>query len=79
MYGKEQDVAVINGPHESSNYRANAHLIAAAPEMLEALENIIAAHEASTYGDSDANLDLLFDGGFLIARAAIAKAKGETR
>lgn len=43
--------------------KANAQLIAAAPELLEALETIIA------YGACDENLDA--------ARAAIAKAKGE--
>ena len=41
----------------------NAHLIAAAPELLEALETIIA------YGACDENLDA--------ARAAIKKATGE--
>ena len=47
---------------------ANARLIAAAPELLEALENLLAVHEGeggTKYHAGD------------IARAAIAKAKGQ--
>jgi len=46
---------------------ANANLIAAAPDLLEALENLLAVHEGqggTKYHAGD------------IARAAIAKAKG---
>jgi cation transporter-like permease len=49
---------------------ANARLIAAAPELLEALENLLAVHECrggTKYHAGD------------IARAAIAKAKGGTQ
>lgn len=48
-------------------YHANAHLIAAAPDMLEALEECVEAFAALGI---DATLPVLH------ARAAIAKAKG---
>ena len=49
---------------------ANARLIAAAPDLLEALEAIIATWDGPKYNHFMAdNIDL--------ARAAIAKAKGE--
>ena len=53
------------GPMEAE---ANAHLIAAAPELLKALE-----HAADFMGEMCHPDDLLS-----MARAAIAKAKGET-
>lgn len=48
--------------------RANAHLIAAAPEILEALEMMLEMSEMSGFGKAAAED---------VARAAIAKAKGE--
>ena len=48
--------------------RANAHLIAAAPELLAALEGML---NATRTGKS---IDIIAD----IARAAIAKARGES-
>lgn len=51
----------------SGPVEANARLIAAAPDLLEALEALITAVDASMYGMAIHN-----------ARAAIAKAKGET-
>ena len=50
---------------------ANAHLIAAAPEMLEALENALATCEH--------DMQHILDNGRLrsVLRAAISKAKGE--
>lgn len=47
---------------------ANARLIAAAPEMLEALEEIVSAADGDGWSQLDADLRK--------ARAAIAKAKG---
>lgn len=47
---------------------ANAHLIAAAPELLEALENLLKVHEGEGGTQHHAG-DM--------ARTAIAKAKGE--
>lgn len=58
--------------HENSD--ANAHLIAAAPELYEALERLLpmAEDDCFQYGSSaDNDEDVLF------ARAALAKARGE--
>lgn len=55
------------------NMEANAHIIAAAPEMLEALEEIQRAMENMV---DDADVVALF-GEIKASRAAIAKAKGE--
>ena len=59
---------------EMAEYRANAHLISACPDMLEALlsaEEIIVAL-IGMHGDGGAGLVLKQ------VRAAISKAKGET-
>lgn len=58
------DVALMD------NARANAALIAAAPDMLAALHDIVSASDANC-GDSLANA-------INSARAAIARATGET-
>jgi hypothetical protein len=50
---------------------ANAHLIAAAPDLLAALRNITECAEA---GDDGCNMDLWIEQ----ARAAIAKAEGRS-
>jgi hypothetical protein len=50
---------------------ANARLIAAAPELLEALERILTTHDDSCQG-AECGI-----AGIDAARAAIAKAKGE--
>lgn len=54
--------------------QANARLIAAAPDMLEALENLVAKYNAMQDGNIGAQLT---NGDFFAARAAIAKAKGQ--
>lgn len=71
---------VQNGPgalladvHQNKNIaldarNANARLIAAAPELLEALQEIIAAADGEGWSQLDA--------GFTKARAAVAKALG---
>lgn len=64
-------------PQDSECAKANAHLIAAAPELLEALEETLTAginwYETATKSDDASDL------GFVVrARAAIAKAKGES-
>ena len=51
---------------------ANARLIAAAPELLEALRHMIYAVEDLTHGDAE---DIM---AVKEARAAIAKARGES-
>lgn len=60
VYGEEHD--------------ANARLIAAAPDMLAALENLVAKYNAMQDGNISAQLT---NGDFFAARAVIAKAKGE--
>lgn len=55
---------------------ANARLIVAAPELLEALENLVLQIQDHNYGiKSPAQYET---NAFVAARAAIAKAKGET-
>lgn len=65
----EWDVAEIDTDGEDDE--ANAHLIAAAPELLEALEGLLDLSSES--GEIDRRL------AFKDARAAIAKAKGEAQ
>jgi hypothetical protein len=55
-------------PAAAIKQTANARLIAAAPELLEALENLLKVHEGE--GGTQHNAADM-------ARAAIAKAKGE--
>lgn len=58
------------GASYSLNREANAHLIAAAPELLKALETLLDASERHIFGDEClAERDA--------ARAVIAKAKGD--
>jgi hypothetical protein len=71
--GTTQTVAELNGPWSAKNYEGNARLVAAAPELLEALEGLAFSpdlsdeHELSPYTCSA--LDR--------AKAAIAKARGK--
>jgi hypothetical protein len=58
----------MEGEDRSPMCEANAHLIAAAPELLEALENLLKVYEGEGGTQHHAGD---------IARAAIAKAKGE--
>ena len=58
----------FNGPH-GVEQRANVHLIAAAPDLLEALLTLLGEHEDSDYMTAAEQRAK--------ARAAIRKAKGE--
>ena len=58
---------IIDPANDDQPSKANAHLITAAPDLLEALESIVKCLEYSD--DAPARMDM--------ARAAIAKAKGE--
>jgi hypothetical protein len=51
--------------------KANAHLIAAAPDLYEALEDLICLCEVGLKSDYDINAELAD------ARTALAKARGE--
>jgi len=65
------DGTICRGDDEMVGFRDNARLIAAAPELLEALEACSEGLEcvANTEGQSGCN--------HCIARTALAKAKGE--
>ena len=63
-----QVVWCVEEEERSPVCEANAHLIAAAPELLEALQNLLKVHEGEGGTQHHAG-DM--------ARAAIAKAKGE--
>ena len=53
----------------SGDVRANAHLIAAAPDMAEALDGLLGLLDAGS----------LYEPQAYAARAALAKARGETK
>lgn len=69
---QERELATVTGPHNANN-GANAHLIAAAPDLLAALKQMVA-----DYGDVPEPYDS--DGQAVIsaARAAVAKADGQS-
>jgi len=70
--GKIASVEQMPSNYESEK-QANARIIAAAPDLLVALEQcvpIIVRHANATFGDGVLTLQ--------VARSAIAKAKGET-
>lgn len=62
-------VAAVYG--EEGEQQANASLIAAAPELLAALEALLGWHEAFPLAQGEAELPVVQR-----ARAAVAKAKG---
>ena len=64
-----QMIVQVGGDSDFQEAEANARLIAAAPELLEALKEIIAAADGDGWNQLDAS--------FATARAAIAKAEGE--
>jgi hypothetical protein len=60
------------GDDSDEESRANAHLIAAAPELLEALESVVSQLEGHVLHNGDVSA-------INTAYAAIAKAKGEAQ
>jgi hypothetical protein len=67
----ESDAYIIISASDPDEESANARLIAAAPELLDALRQVVI--EATESPNSDANrLELILE----LARAAIAKATG---
>lgn len=74
VYDKDENF-FDDGSINCSTQRANAHLIAAAPELLEALENALNVLAGIATGDLKT---IERDSPAIIkARAAISKAKGE--
>lgn len=69
--GNSGSICILTDQHSFGEYRANARLIAAAPELLEALQSIIEIGKRNTENPK-------YDGYYDAARAAIAKATGET-
>jgi hypothetical protein len=65
-HGKGNDIALVRAGHDTEINKANAQLIAAAPELLIALQRIVALHPSST---------ILTE--IKSAQEAIAKATGE--
>ena len=66
-------------PRAGGTHLANAHLIAAAPDLLAACEKVVAAYDmaAGAKCDEISWADFYNSGGVNPIRAAIAKAKGE--
>ena len=69
----ENGSAVMLYRNPDDEMKANARLIAAAPELLEALRGMVALEEENLRSGDD--IDVCFE--LESARAAIAKAKGE--
>jgi len=65
---------IANTYGDAEEYIANARLIAAAPDLLAALERIVAKYEAAPDGPLGCGF---VNGDFFAARAAITKARGE--
>lgn len=62
---------------QSWNSEADARLIAAAPELLEALENLLEANAAFKTIDPTVDPDSLWEAAMEEAKAVVAKAKGK--
>lgn len=70
-----------DGADSTAERDANARLIAAAPDLLAALEEMVSEHDTywrNTVADNPGYFPPDDTGGLVLARAAIAKAKGET-
>jgi uncharacterized cupin superfamily protein len=70
----EDETVVILDDELGLEFGANARLIAAAPDLLAALEELYEAHQLVEHGDEDYPR---LEAAQAQARAAIAKAKGE--
>lgn len=71
--------AVIGSIREGEHIEANAHLIAAAPDLLEALRKVSAALEAVYESEMEwtGEWDMLPPDALEMAKAAIRKAEGK--
>lgn len=79
-YPDEFDDSGVRG-RTTDETKANAHLIAAAPELLQALENLLCEYEDRECQFGDDYLWVKHEDKITIdhARLTIAKAKGETK
>jgi hypothetical protein len=74
-----------HGPSNTDEAEANARLIAAAPELLEALKELVAEHEYrceklnAENGITDKWESIIPTTGIIWAREAIAKAEGNEK
>lgn len=68
--GLNQTICEINGPHDPKNYKANAHLIGAAPDLFAQLQKAI-EYIKNIQGINDVPQPLMIN-----MEAAINKAKG---
>ena len=76
VYEERDDFSVICNFWSSSlpEWEANARLIAAAPDLLEALEQLVIEYDDVELADAEPSS---LTAAFNAARAAIAKAKGK--
>lgn len=73
-----RNIALIRPVGDPEETLANAHLIAAAPDLLEALDAIIGVQELS-HNAAGFTMVYCSRSNFARARAAIAKARGEAQ
>ncbi|ENN86031.1 hypothetical protein RHSP_31677 [Rhizobium freirei PRF 81] len=71
------DLKTYHGRHTVEDMEANAHLIAAAPELLDALQHLSDVYEHIWVKMSDGEMAIV-RGAWEVAAAAIAKAEGRS-
>lgn len=76
MRGFTKDIGTVDGYQDDPERSANAHLIASAPELYEALKAIV--NKTSRGLDLGMKVSDLWDE-IIDAEAALAKARGETQ
>lgn len=72
----DSGIGVVCGSNPDPEHEANARLIAAAPELLEALRDLLRAVGRAGYDDADSGELFELDSAAEEARAVIAKATG---
>jgi hypothetical protein len=75
---KDENIACVGYDSRTGAGRADARLIAAAPDLAEALEMLLAANDDYFTDDQEIEFDDPISDAADAARAALAKAKGET-
>ena len=72
------ELMVSVGGFDATKQEANAHLIAAAPELLEALKEIVDVVAVCSSDEGKTTYEVCQTTDFSDARAAIAKAEGQS-